>query len=150
MVSIGKVPFSAKRLFGRIGGLTFFFFEKKNGCRIQKFSHFLCQKTTFFFDFGTPLFSGRRPEKKSVFWYIFFAITPKNITKWPCWGPLGPRPQTGGWCPPSPRGPRPQTRGVPSQFQERRRLGGCPPPSPLRLPPTPQAKGCALKIPQQD
>ena len=43
-----------------VGGLNFFW-EKKNGCRIRKFSHFLCQKKTFFSIFGPPLFSGRRP-----------------------------------------------------------------------------------------
>jgi len=61
MVSSGKVSFSAKCLFGRIGGLKNFW-EKKIGCRIRNFSHFLCQKTTFFSIFGPPLFSGRRPE----------------------------------------------------------------------------------------
>jgi len=44
-VSIGKVLFIAKCLFGRIGGIKKI--EKKNGSRIRKISHFLSQKTTF-------------------------------------------------------------------------------------------------------
>ena len=63
MVSIGKVSFSAKCPFGRIGGLKIFW-EKKIGCRVRNFSHFLCQKTTFFRFLDPPCFRSGGPKKK--------------------------------------------------------------------------------------
>ena len=64
MVSIGKVPFSAKCLFGRIGGIKKFW-EKKIGRRIQKKSDFLCQKTTFLEHFGEHLVFEPAARKKN-------------------------------------------------------------------------------------
>ena len=64
MVSIGKVSFSAKCLFGRIGGLKKFR-EKKKDFGFEIFHIFYAKKRPFFPIFGPPpLFLGRRPEKK--------------------------------------------------------------------------------------
>ena len=67
MVSIGKVHFSAKCPFGRIGGLNFFF-DKKNGCRIRGFSQFFMPKNDLFLNFWTPLIFG--PE--ALFFFSAF------------------------------------------------------------------------------
>ena len=64
VVSIGKVSFSAKCLFGRIGGLKNFW-EKKIGCRIRNFSHFLCHKTTFFRFLDPPPYFRAEARKKN-------------------------------------------------------------------------------------
>ena len=61
MVSIGKVSFSAKCLFGRIGGLNFFS-EKNMDAGFENFHICYAKQRPFFFDFCTPLFSGRRPD----------------------------------------------------------------------------------------
>ena len=65
MVSIGKVHFSAKCPFGRIGELKNFW--KKIWMPDSKFSPFFMPKTAFFSIFGPPLFLGRRPKKNLPF-----------------------------------------------------------------------------------
>ena len=82
MFSIGKVHFSAKCLFGRIGRLKFFW-EKKFGCRIQKISHFLCQKNDFFYYFCTPLVNFS-PKKTNRFGPPLVP-KPVNYTKLDMW-----------------------------------------------------------------
>ena len=59
-----KLLFGEKCFFGRIGGMKFFW-EKKIGCRIRKFSHFLSQKTTFFPNFWTIM--GLGPKARNFF-----------------------------------------------------------------------------------
>ena len=75
MVSIGKVHFSAKCPFGRIGELNFFW-EKKTWMPDSKIFTFFMPKNDLFFDFGTPLFSGRRPDFLA-FWYFFCTYAKK-------------------------------------------------------------------------
>jgi len=67
MVSIGKVSFSAKCLFARIGGLKIFE-KKKMDFGFEIFHIFNAKKRPFFSIFGPPLFSGRRPD-------FFFGIS---------------------------------------------------------------------------
>ena len=67
-----KSVFSAQCLFGRIGRLKIFW-EKKIGCRIPIFSHFLCQKTTLFSILGPPYF---RAEGTKTIFGIFVIILP--------------------------------------------------------------------------
>ena len=42
------------------------FLRKKSGCRIRNFSHFLCQKTTFFSNFWTLMVLGPKARKKKL------------------------------------------------------------------------------------
>ena len=64
MVSIGKVYFSAKCPYGRIGGLKNFWGKKNMDARFEIFHIFYAKKRLLFSIFGPPLFLGRVPEKK--------------------------------------------------------------------------------------
>ena len=92
MVSIGKVHFSAKCLFGCMSGLNFFS-ETIKWIPDSIFFTFCMPKNDLFFPIlGPPLFSGRRPDFFQDF-VILFELN-KNI----CTGPpsgLGP-PVAGG------------------------------------------------------
>ena len=61
-----KLLFGEKCFFGRIFGGMKIFWEKKNGCRIRKFAHFLSQKTTFFPNFWTLMVLGPKARKKNL------------------------------------------------------------------------------------
>ena len=61
MVSIGKVPFSAKCFFSSVGGMEKKL-RKKNWTPDSKNFTFFMPKNYLFFNFGSPLLSGRRPN----------------------------------------------------------------------------------------
>ena len=89
---IGKVPFSAKCLFGRISGLKIFR-EKKFGCRIRKFSRLVPPPSFFqriFISFWKKKEKKKkeapRAPKKNMYFPFVIIFLKNNLAKfWKFW-----------------------------------------------------------------